>query len=251
LICALTLAPFAAVSSAVAQLIDFEQLPGGGAPGDNSAISTPYNLAGGGTVSFFFDTNGNNVFDAGVDYDATYEATGQDGVDAFTSDFVATSDVPVPASASQFGNYFLRGPNTAGIPDRLIVQYNTTQTITALSGEIWDIDGFTNVTERWRVDVLNSANTILATQLSPIGDTFALDAAPWTFSFVGLPAGADKVRIAFNGTKTTNIGYGFNNFDATLVPEPGASVLFAIGAVVVCLAPALRKFHVFIGGMVA
>ena len=45
-----------------AQLIDFETTPAGGVPVDDSFLSTPYNLTGGGTVSFYFDANNSGVF---------------------------------------------------------------------------------------------------------------------------------------------------------------------------------------------
>src|SRR5262245_59270354 len=58
------------------QLIDFESTPAGGLPTDNAFLSTPYNLSGGGTVAFFFDHNGNLIFNPGTDTPGTFEAAG-------------------------------------------------------------------------------------------------------------------------------------------------------------------------------
>lgn len=42
-----------------------------------------------------------------------------------------------------------------------------------------------------------------------------LDGQPWVFSFDGLSAGIARITITFTGTKTSNIGLAFNNFNAT------------------------------------
>jgi hypothetical protein len=217
-------------SPAVGQLITFDTTPGGIVPIDNSLLSTPYALTGGGTVAFFFDRNNNLAFDPGVDERPVFEMTGPDGADAFTNNALLTSDVPAPGFAGQLGSFFLRELQPGSVPDPFIVDYNTSQTITALSGEIWDIDGNATLTERWHVDVLDASNNVLASLDSPLGNTLALDAKPWVLSFSGLPSGVDKLQITFTGTKTSGIGLAFNNFSpTTVVPEPGTWVLMAIG----------------------
>ena len=116
------------------------------------------------------------------------------------------------------------------------------QVIDALSGEIWDIDSGGG-TEQWRVDVLDSAGNVIATQLSPLGllqnDPNSLDSLPWVFSFSGLTAlstDVDKVRLTFVGSKTDGIGLSFNNFDAfnaassaAAIPEPGSVAALILG----------------------
>lgn len=221
---------------AQAQLIDFEATPGGGTPADDTPI-TPYNLTGGGTVSFFFDTNLNNTFDSGIDGDAIYEAAGMDGTDAFANGGLGVPDTAsTPAFAAQLGNFFARALVPFAVPDPFIIDYNTTQTISALSGEIWDIDGASQGTELWQVDVLDNSAVILASQLSPLGNSSALDGRPWTFAFTGLPAGVDKVRLTFLGTKPAGVGLAFNNFSpTTAVPEPSAAVLLGTGVLAIVL----------------
>lgn len=220
--------------TAQAQLIDFELTPGGGIPADDTPIPL-YNLTGGGTVQFFFDRNGNNTFDSGIDDDATYEAYGADGSDAFANGGSGIPDTAAtPALAAQLGSFFARSPVPGAVPDPFIIDYNTTQTISALSGEIWDIDGGTNGTELWQVDVLDASNTVITTLISPLGNSAALDARPWTFTFSGLPSGVDKVRLTFVGTKPAGVGLAFNNFNPT-VPEPSTWTLLCIATAAIAL----------------
>lgn len=228
------LVTFVASSVASGQLITFEQTPAGATPVDNTFLSSPYTIAGG-NVSFFFDNNGNNIFNSGIDQAAVFEATGPDGSDAFTTGAVGLSDTPYPAVAGQLGNFFLRHLQPGPPPPPLIVDYNTSTTISALSGEIWDIDGTVAGTEQWQVDVLDAAGAVLATQNSPVGSAplTPLDGRPWTFMFTGLPSGVDKVRLTFIGTKTDSAGLAFNNFSPfTAVPEPSGVALALTAALV-------------------
>lgn len=223
------------------QMITFEQTPGGATPVDNTFLATPYPVLGG-SVRFFFDANGNDTFDGG-DQAPVFELTGPDGADAFTTGLFGTSDTPYPAVAAQMGNYFLRHMQPGPPPPPLIADYNTSTPINGLSGEIWDIDGGAGGTEQWQVDVLDAGGSILASQLSPLGTTplSPLDGRPWTFMFTGLPAGVDKVRLTFVGTKLDSAGLAFNNFSPfEAVPEP-SSVVLAITAGLLGGAHWLRK----------
>jgi hypothetical protein len=219
---------FFSASLAGAQLIDFETTPGGGVPVDDALLATPYPIAGPGGVRFFFDTNLNDVFDPGIDGLPTFEAALDDALDGFVNNTLLQGDVPAPGYAGQLGDFFLRPQQPGSVPAPFVIDYNTTLAISALSGEIWDIDGGVG-TEQWRVDVLDAANVVLATQLSPLGVGSALDSLPWTFVFSGLPAGVDKVRLTFVGTKTDGVGLAFNNFSPFTVPEPGTALLMGLG----------------------
>jgi hypothetical protein len=240
----LAFAPFALVVSlslpAAGAVIDFETTPAGATPVDNAPLSTPYNIAGGGTVSFYFDTNGNNAYDVGTDVDPIFEAYGPDGLDGFANATTGMNDTANGGLAGQLGNFFLRQLQPGTIPPPFIVDYNTSQVITALSGEIWDIDGGMN-TEQWLIEALDSSNTLLASQLSPLGNSSALDGLPWVLSFSGLPSGFDKLRITFVGTKTSGLGLAFNNFNPTAVPEPGTLVLALAGAAAMLVAFVRRQ----------
>ncbi len=229
-------------SMGAAALIDFETDPAAAIPVDNAPLSAPYNIAGGGTVQFFFDTNSNNSYDAGVDLDPLFEAAGPDTDEGFVNTGLGgVADVASGGLASQLGNFFLRYPVPGAIPEPFIIDYNTAQTITALSGEIWDIDGQSQATELWLVEVLDASNNLLASQFSPLGDSLALDGLPWVLSFSGLPAGVDKIRITWSGTKLAGVGLAFNNFNPTAVPEPGSVVLMGLGAIALVAIGARRR----------
>lgn len=218
-------------SLARAAVIDFETTPAAVAPTDDAFLSAPYNISGGGTVTFFFDANGNLSYGAGIDGRPVFEAYGADILDGFANGITSINDTANGGLASQLGSYFLRQLQPGGVPQPFIVDYNTAQVITALSGEIWDIDGAPGNTEGWLVEALDSSNALLASQLSPPGNSSALDGLPWVFSFSGLPSGFDKLRITFIGSKTMGLGLAFNNFDpTTAVPEPSTLALAAIAA---------------------
>jgi hypothetical protein len=235
-ICLLIVCLLVFCSKATAQVITFETTPDGSTPFDDSFLNSPYNIAGG-TVRFFFDKNGNNKYDPLIDVLPEFEKAGKDTVNAFASAWDSSSDMAKPGYAGQLGTYFLRVPGVGPTgnqppdpPGPFIAQYITTDTITALSGEIWDIDGGAK-TEQFRIEVLNSSGNVLATELSPLGDNTSLDSLPWVFSFQGLSPEAESVRLTFIGTKSGGAGFALNNFSVTMVPEPSSIALLAIGAV--------------------
>lgn len=218
-----------------ADLLTFETTPNGASPIDNAALTTAYNVPGG-TVRFFFDVNGNNTYDPATDQSPEFEQVGDsDPANGFQSNTgPAVHDTARPGYETQLGSFFLRQPNGVGnVPGPFIAQYATTAVITELSGEIWDIDGAAAAgTEEWRVEVLDHAGNVLASQLSPLGTTAgqnSLDSLPWTFQFTSLPAGVEELRLTFTGTKT-DVGLAFNNFSPTTIPEPAALLLAVAGA---------------------
>ncbi|WP_165227013.1 PEP-CTERM sorting domain-containing protein [Aquisphaera insulae] len=219
-------------------LITFETTPDGSTPIDNARLIDPYAISGGGTVRFFFDTNDNNVFDAGVDRLPRFEEVGTDGNDGFVARSVGDGvhDRARRGYGDELGHFFLRQPDGIGtLPGPFIIAYDTTQTIREFSGEIWDIDAG----EQWRVDVLNASNDVLATLRSPKGvgvnNPDSLDSLPWLFGFKDLADGVVAIRLTFIGDKSDGIGLAFNNFSPTfavagsVVPEPSSVVLLAIG----------------------
>ncbi len=241
------LAVAAMAAQASAQRIDFETAPDGSTPVDNAALTDAYTIDSG-SVRFFFDTNGNLEFDAGVDVLPLFEASNDsdsnpqgylsaDG--SFDSDFSADG---------LLGDFFLRQPDGIGVlPGPFVIDYDTNLPIDQLSGEIWDIDGGAN-TEQWRVDVLDANNGLLTQQLSPLGalgsGNAPLDSRPWTFEFTdlaALSAPVDRVVLNFVGTKTDGIGLAFNNFDVQVIPEPSAIALTGLGLVLVAGAGLRRR----------
>lgn len=228
-------------ASASAAVIDFETTPGGGTPTDNQILNTPYNIDGGGTARFFFDFNGNNEFDSGVDKLPAFERAGTDTNSGFVYGATGQQDTAAPGFTSQLGNFFLRTNSSLVLP--FIIDYTTSQTITEFAGQIWDIDGDASGTEQWRVEALNASNAVLSSVDSPIGSTptGALDGRPWDFGF-SIGSGIDKIRISFIGTKTTPPGLAFDNFNPVAIPEVSSfAMIGAAGAMAFGVARLRRR----------
>ena len=134
---------FLAASAAQASIIDFETTPSGGTPVDNAFLTAPYNVAEGGTVRFFFDVNGNNAFDSGVDDYPVFEQIGDDYVNGFYNYQVNQYDVASPGFESTLGSFFIRNESFPLFP--LIVAYDTPNDIERLFGQIWDVDADTKI----------------------------------------------------------------------------------------------------------
>ena len=221
---------------AIAIEVTFEELPNGGQPVDNSQLREPYKINDATSVQFYFDRDRDNEFDGfepGGDLAPILEYSFDERGDRFQG-FKGSEgfDTPDPGFEAQLGKVFLRQPPEDSFGERmfpLIVDYTTTQTITALSGEIWDIDGGGEGNEsryeEWQVEVLREDGEVLATLKDPpVGKrqsrSAPLDGRPWTFAFTDLPPLVDKVRITFNDDgKDGSIGLAFNNFSPfTAVP---------------------------------
>lgn len=243
-----------AAGPATANLITFEETPLGLTPPDDAPLARPYAIDGGGAVFFFFDLDGNTRYDPSVDVLPRFEQIGKNGsADGFFSAYYSTPDTPVydrarPGYGPQLGQYFIRQPDGIGpVPADLVIRYNTSQTIRALSGEVWDIDGAPAGTEQWVAEVLDvDGNPLLdaggrpITETSPLGvdqSLSSLDSLPWVFSFRDLPDGVGAVRLHFAdnpGRKLDGVGLAFNNFSATsdqgfVIPEPSSLALVGLG----------------------
>ncbi len=229
-----------AASSATAQIITFETSPSGAVPVDDDPLSpfTPYTIAGV-QVAFGFDLNSDQM----VETPAEFERVGGPNMEPETG-FIGSNgpDLPDAGFAAQLGQWFLRGPTTGISFGRFVITYTSPFPVVAASGEIWDIDGLPNpadpllppFTEEYTVRAYDVTNTLLATQVSPLGTLATpiapLDGQPWTFAFSGLSAGIDHIVVTFTGTKPAGIGLAFNNFRPVTAPEPSGTTLVLMGA---------------------
>lgn len=202
-----------------AQLIDFETLPNSDdLPADNTSLSSPYPLATGSVRFYFLDSNGAEVapiFEARDDEDGNPQG--------FASSRHGGSDHGGANYGPILGRRFLRQPDGIGVlPGSFVVDYDVSQPIDALSGEIWDIDAGDLGYEKWHVEILDKTGGLVDEMDSPTGinggDAASLDSRPWAFSFANLATSStmvDKIKISFAGTKADGIGLSFNNFDAS------------------------------------
>jgi hypothetical protein len=218
-----------------AQLIDFHTNQAGVPPLDDDPLvrTTPFVF---GPLQIFmgFDTDG----DTFADMDGFFEDQGGSG-GGFTG-FPNGTDGPDAGWGGVLGPFFMRSFSPGNDFGKLVIRY-VGGTVTAASGEIWDIDGTQQpggppgFTEEYTVTAYDTGGTLLATQVSPLGvldSQFApLDGKPWVFAFSGISAGIARIDIDFTGTKPMNIGLAFNNFRPTQAPEPG--VLFLAGTALV------------------
>lgn len=207
-------ATLALATAAGAQVITFETDPTGAPAVDNAPLGLASAYAVGGLgITFGFDGDGDGV----PETPAVFEQIGNDGIDGFAA--CVDRDTASPGFEPQLGNFFLRG--TPGADFRLLVIDYTGGTVSAASGEIWDIDAVLPLVEQYRVAAYDALGNLLATIDSPVGNQDSgclntqLDGRPWTFAFTGLTPGIARITIDFIGTKTQGIGLAFNNFDAT------------------------------------
>lgn len=204
-----------AAAPALAQVIDFETTPSGATPADNQPLdrTEPYTVGGVG-VTIGFDTDRNGI----TDTDALFERRGVDGSDGFQSWLApAGYDTERDGSPRHLGDFFLRQATGIGPwPGPMIIEYDAN--VDALSGEIWDLDGSTSGTERWRISAYDEAGALLRFVDSPPSldqtNPASLDSLAWEFSIVE-PGLIRRIEIDFIGTKTSGIGLAFNNFSPT------------------------------------
>lgn len=216
-----------------AGILTFDKAPNGSTPTDNSGlgINDAYHINGV-AVTFGFDTVADGTWTA--DTPVIFEQVGgSDTSNGFQSYFAGGHDVARPGASSSLGDFFLRQPNAIGaFPEALVIDYD--QNVSALSGEIWDIDtGSFPRFEQWKVSAFTATGALVDSTLSPQGlpqtDVNSLDGLPWTFSLSG--NGIRKVTIEFVGT-TSIVGFAFDNFNPTAaaVPEPTSFAILGLGA---------------------
>jgi hypothetical protein len=214
--------------------IDFETVPGG-TPSDQLAISNQYEPAFG--VTFGVDSDDDGVVDTTPFLE---QIDNSDAGIGFWNDTRNGADLAAVGFEAELGYYFLRfGTTTFATPDTsLIITY--TNPVSAASAQIWDIDGLTGASERWRIDALAAdLSTVVDSILSPERDYTgnlpgSLDGLPYTWSFDhGATTDIYAIRISFEGTKIADVGLAFDQFSPSeaAIPEPHTSLLLGMGLV--------------------
>jgi len=211
-----------AAAPAGALSIDLESIPGAT---DGMALGQQLRASHG--VWFGIDWNGDGVPDAGAA--PRLERAGDDEGWAFVNDVDPDGEKAAPGYEARLGEWMLAMPvHRPGAA--LMMLFDDPMGLVA--GDIWDLDGNpAQGTEQWCIDALGADGQILATILSPIGETLddaSWNAAPWHFQLEREAVDVRALRIWFMGTKTWGIGVAFDGFSAA-VPEPGTLALVGLG----------------------
>lgn len=197
-----------AVPDAGAALIDFETVPGAGAPFEGMTISDQYAATEG--VTFSLLGGGAPVIaEVGPPTTAFQGPPNHNG-----------SDNPIPGQG--IGQFFLTDDGeTAGLePQPLVVSYDPPAS--EASGVILDMD----VDERFTIDVRNGIGEVIETVVIHAGDPLTGDgvATPWNI----VRAQADIASITFTGDRDHPgfFGLGFDRFDARAAPDSDGDGVF-------------------------
>ena len=214
-----------------AGLIDTESV-GGVTPSDDQQIVDDFRSEG---VVF---TPGNRLSD-GKSMSLLVEATGGvRGSDSFgfVTDVRGTLVIDEgrdAAANARLGNYFMRMGNGffEGDFDRkspfLTMSYLVAPTA-PISLEVWDLDGVQSQSssEGVRVDAVAANGTVLASFDSgqiAVNSSQSLDGQGLTYAFFAanglLLTDIDRLELFFTGSKLSNIGIGFDNFETGIDPN--------------------------------
>ncbi len=131
-------------------------------------------------------------------------------------------------SGPSAGDWFLRGPFLVNFGMFTIDFVNGTFA-NEISFQIWDIDGNAQGSEEYTVEFFDGASslgTIVTPEYFGSGIGTSLDGLPYLIEFNAGSDQIDRIEITFSGTKTTNLGLAFDNFEA-VVPEPSTYAMLA------------------------
>lgn len=202
------LVPLAVAVPVSADVIDFETVPGAGAPFEGLVVSDQYAASQG--VTFSLQGGG-----APVIAEVGPPTTAFQGPPNHTG-----SDNPVPGQG--IGQFFLTDDGmTVGIdPLPLVVDYDPPAS--EASGVILDMD----VDESFSIEAFDVTGVPLTVILIQSGDPMTGDgiATPWNL----VRPGPDIARLVFTGDRSTPgfFGLGFDNFDARTAPDSDGDGVF-------------------------
>lgn len=191
---------------AQAQLIDFESIPGFGAPVDGMSISNQFESSAG--VSFSLENGGSPVIAQVGDPRTAFQG------------FNSLPDQPAPDVPA--GQFFLTDDGfIAGPPETLIVTYSSP--VRACSGILIDIDG----TEEFTVFARGATGSELEHQVLFANNQ--LDGSGTLWSFDRAQQDIYSIRIAYTGSQTSGVGLAFDHFSVSTVPEPSTVLAMSFG----------------------
>ena len=196
---------------------------------DNELLSSPTVLR---------DSTGaaSNVTLSSINGSMSVAATGSDATAGFINDTLGLNDTENAGALGALGGYFLRTTNALSGPAiNPVFSLSFAVGASAVSGEIWDIDGNRNQdSEGWDV-VAHLAGGGTSTISSPIlsnnrltGGGPTLDGLPWSFSFSGVGT-IKSLDFVFTGSKQTGIGAAVDNLKVSAVPLPAGGLLLLSG----------------------
>jgi len=205
--------------------IDFETLPDGTIPTDDSIIFEQYKLTH--LTTFEVDLDGDINTDSSDDRKrARFEQRGPD-TDVYSTGFRYDQglafDQEAPGFVGQLGEYFLRLISVGANPTQANLLIEFTESVNEVSGNIWDIDTIGDHPEwfeQWDVHaytkLANGTYVLLDTIVSPKGidplgtnASNSLDGKPWLWQFTRADFEIDAVMINFSGARPRNVGLAF------------------------------------------
>lgn len=224
LVISFAVAAFLPAAASAATLINFES-----GYTDNQALNSGTTLldSTGALSNVTLTTNNGSM---------SVEKTGRDSVNGFINDTMRGPDHENDGGLNGLGDYFLRTTNAlSGKNVNPVFELNFAGGASAVSGEIWDIDGINaNNSEGWDVVAYFFDNTT-STLSSPIYSnnnlnqgSENLDGQAWEFSFENQGIIA-KLEFVFTGSKTSGIGTAVDNLRVSTVPLPASALLLLAG----------------------
>lgn len=203
-------------------VIDFETLPNGETPIDNSELLTAYD-DGETQVRFGFDLDN----DLTIDLPARLESRLESG-NKFAYTHQSNRDLD-RTKDNEGGNWLLRAPRSEEIPqgtsfnlyngDAFLVVYDG-KLDNSVSGQLWDLDN----AEQYNIEAIDESGEVITTFTTPVvpdgegSETFS--GLPQTFFFDTVARPVKTLRLTGFKAKGGKGGFAFDNFSAKYVcPE--------------------------------